>query len=271
MFSLHIFQQWSVCQQLPWVHTMCLHVTSNAEQSSVCLAQRQSASDSCLSSQSLFFFLVFSAVCSVSWALGKLTFGVFLTLILLCRYLIAPMCSGQCCDKRVILKTQNSVLGTLARVFHQVSWVILWLYAYLYLGVRTPYGLNIWPYSLINLMWTEKSGPELPVCAMLRAGGGEPQLQNSVWGGSTSCHQDSLLHGSTCISTPMLDDEALFGQWQTVYSNLTVSLHHDAARCREQPDDHWGANGLGLLTRMCSDMTRGSGFKMNESRFRFRY
>lgn len=231
MFSLHIFQQWRLCQQLPWVHTMCFHVRSNAEQSSVCLAQRQSASDSCLSSQSLFSFLVCSAVCSVSWALGKLTFSVFLTLILLCRYLIAPMCSGQCCDWRVILETQNSVLGTLARVFNQVSWIILWLYANLCLLVRTPYGLNIWPYSLLNLMWTEKSGPELPICAdMLRAGGGEHQLQDSEWEGNACC-QDSLLRDNTCISTCMLDGEAILGQWETLCSHLTVSLHHDAPRC----------------------------------------
>lgn len=66
---------------------------------------------------------------------------------------------------------------------------------------------------------------------MLQAGGGEHELQNSEREGNTCCHQDSLLHGTTCMSTSMLDNEAIFGQWQTVDNNLTVSLHHDAARC----------------------------------------
>lgn len=132
-----------------------------------------------------------------------------------------------------------------------MPWIILWLYANVCLGARTPYGLNIWSYSLLNFMWTEKSGLELPVCAGLGAGGGEHQ--NSEWEGNTCCHQDSLhIHFHA-------DDEAVFGQWQTVYNNISSG---------ELPKDCWDANGQGFLTRVCSDTARGNGFKMKESRLR---
>lgn len=66
---------------------------------------------------------------------------------------------------------------------------------------------------------------------MLRAGDGEHQLQNSKWVVNT-CHDDSLHHGRTCISTAMEDNEAIPGQWQTVDNNLTVSFHHDTAHVK---------------------------------------
>lgn len=151
------------------------------------------------------------------------------------------------------LKTQYSVLRRLEGVFNRMLWVSIILYANLCLGARVPRGLDIWLYSLLYLMWTAKSGPDLPVCAVLRAGGGEHQLQNSEWEGNTCCHV--IVCTTAEPAYPPLDMVTdIPGHWQTVDNNLIVSFHHDAARwsmhllsyqqggAGNPLKDHWGAN-----------------------------
>lgn len=113
----------------PRVHTMCFHLTGNAKQSSVCLARRQLASDSCLE--------------------PKLAFGLFCSLCNLLRIRKTHLCCLPLFDLTVqtfnchhvlrtvlwlqrsmvwlilVLEAQYSILGKPGRVFNQMLWVSL--------------------------------------------------------------------------------------------------------------------------------------------------
>lgn len=112
----------------------------------------------------------------------------------------------------LILRTQYSVLGKLWRVFNQMLWVKSCGFMQTYVlkqGFHTVW-MHGRPYSLLCLVWTVKSGPDLSVCTMLRAGGGHQQ--NSEW--------------EPAYPLPWW----IMKLYLTADNRLTVSLLSDAAR-----------------------------------------